>query len=168
VLESIIAWSLSHRVAVMRDGLVVELAPPQTLYLHPRSVFAARFVGQADLFPCTVLRGEGAALWLRTPLGDLLAHGPQPAGQEALSLLIRPEHVTILSPGSAGPNVLQGTITRVVFSGRLVEYAVVLAGGATLRVQATSATLHQQGEAVSLYLPPERCVVVQGDRDADT
>jgi iron(III) transport system ATP-binding protein len=153
------AMALSDRVAVMRDGCVVECAPPQDLYLRPRSVFAARFVGQADLLPCRVVgRGDGLT-WLDTPLGRLASAGEAPMA-ETLSLLIRPEHVEI---GGADPlNRLEGVVRRVVFSGRLVEYLVETAHGARLRVQGTSATLRGDGEAISLRLPPERCVVVQG------
>jgi iron(III) transport system ATP-binding protein len=154
------AMALSDRVAVMRDGCVVECAPPRELYLRPRTVFAARFVGQADLLPCTVAGQEGGLLWLETPLGRLASAGPAPAAVP-LSLLVRPEHVD-LAPGGEGPNLLAGTIRRVVFSGRLVEYLVEVTGGATLRVQGTSATLRAEGEAVRLRLPPEHCVVVAG------
>jgi iron(III) transport system ATP-binding protein len=154
------AMALSDRVAVMRDGRVVECAPPRELYLRPRSVFAARFVGQADLLPCTVAGHKNGLLWLETPLGRLASTGAAPA-PGPLSLLIRPEHVE-LAADEAGPNLLRGTIRRVVFSGRLVEYLVETEGGASLRVQGTSATLRGEGEAVRLRLPPERCVVVAG------
>jgi iron(III) transport system ATP-binding protein len=160
------AMALSDRVAVMRDGLVVELAPPRALYLHPRTVFAARFVGQADLFRCTVLSSDAAMTWLDTPLGPLASLGQAPA-IGPLSLLIRPEHVEFAAPGTTGPNLLDGTIGRVIFSGRLVEYVVTLRDGATLRVQGTSATLRDENEAVRLRLPPERCVVVQGSPEQD-
>jgi iron(III) transport system ATP-binding protein len=153
------AMALSDRVAVMRDGRVVECAPPQDLYLRPRSVFAARFVGQADLLPCRVIGQSDGMTWLDTPLGRLISAGPAPSA-ERLALLIRPEHVEI--GGGEGVNQLEGVVRRVVFSGRLVEYLVETAQGARLRVQGTSATLHAEGVAISLRLPPERCVVVQG------
>ena len=155
------AMALSDRVAVMRNGVVEELAAPRDLYLRPRSVFAARFVGQADLFPCTILARDAAGTWLETPLGRLRSEGAAPA-DGPLSLLIRPEHIELAAPDAAGGNLLDGTITRVVFSGRIVEYLVEVMGGARLRVQGTSGTLRGEGDGVRLHLPPARCVVVQG------
>lgn len=149
--------ALSDRVAVMRDGVVVEQAAPRALYLRPRTVFAARFVGQADLLPCAVLGQEGGLLWLETPLGRLAS--TDRAAEGPLALLIRPEHVEF---GGEGVNARAGVIRRVVFSGRLVEYLVELEAGAVLRVQTTSGQLRGEGETVSLRLPPERCVVVRG------
>lgn len=153
--------ALSDRVAVMRNGVVVELAAPRDLYLRPRTVFAARFVGQADLFACAVLERQEGVTWLETPLGPLASLGQVPQAGP-LSLLIRPEHVEFVAADAQGANLLDGQIRRVIFSGRLVEYAVELAGGAVLRVQGTSGTLRGEGEGVRLHLPPERCVVVQG------
>lgn len=154
--------ALSDRVAVMRNGVVVELAPPRDLYLRPRTVFAARFVGQADLFACTVAAREAGFTWLDTPLGRVASEGAAPdAG--LLSLLIRPEHVDVVAPGTEGANMVDGTIRRVIFSGRLVEYVVALHGGVQLRVQGTSGTLLEDGAPIRLHLPPARCVVVQGD-----
>ncbi len=150
------AMALSDQVAVMRDGVVVEQAAPRDLYLRPRTVFAARFVGQADLLPCTIAGREDGTLWLDTPLGRI-ASTSEPA-EGPVSLLIRPEHIAF----GEGVNALSGVIRRVVFSGRLVEYVVELAGGAALRVQGTSGLLREEGEAVRLNLPPERCVVVRG------
>lgn len=149
--------ALSDRVAVMKDGAVVEEAAPRTLYLRPRSAFAARFVGQADLLPCRVIGREAGRLRLETPLGPILAEGE--AGTGPLALLIRPEHVAF---AETGENLREGVIRRVVFSGRLVEYLVELAGGARLRVQGTSGTLRGEGERVRLNLPPAHCVVVAG------
>ncbi len=155
------ALALSDRVAVMRDGLVVEIGAPQDLYLRPRTAFAARFVGQADLLPCSGAEREGDALRLRTPVGPVLSRCFPEAPRAPLSLLIRPEHVEFAEVGAAGANLIPGRIRRMVFSGRLVEYEVAVEGGA-LRVQGTSRHLREEGEGVVLHLPPERCVVVEG------
>jgi iron(III) transport system ATP-binding protein len=151
------AMALSDRVAVMRDGVVIEEAAPRALYLRPRTVFAARFVGQADLLPCAIAGQAEGYLWLDTPLGRLASTDEPATGP--LSLLIRPEHIEF---GGGGPNTLDGVIRRVVFSGRLVEYQVELPGGAVLRAQTTSGQIRGDGETIQLRLPPERCVVVRG------
>jgi iron(III) transport system ATP-binding protein len=152
------AMALSDRVAVMNEGRVVECAAPRDLYLRPRTAFAARFVGQADLLPCMVAARDSGVTWLDTPLGRIASAGEPPPG--AVSLLIRPEHIEF---GGDGVNVLDGVIRRVVFSGRLVEYVVDVSPGVALRVQGTSATLRAEGGAVRLRLPPERCVMLSGD-----
>jgi iron(III) transport system ATP-binding protein len=161
------AMALSDRVAVMRDGRVMELAPPRDLYLRPRTVFAARFVGQADLLPCTLAGRDGVSTLLETPLGRIVSLAAPETPRPPLALLIRPEHVAFAEPGAVGSNLLAGRIRRVVFSGRLVEYLVETAPGTALRVQGTSAALRNEGEEVRLHLPPERCVVVEGSAEPE-
>ncbi|MBL8835361.1 MAG: ABC transporter ATP-binding protein [Alphaproteobacteria bacterium] len=160
------ALSLSDRIAVMKDGAIVELDTPQALYLRPRTTFTARFVGQADLLPCTVVERGADRLALDTPLGPLHSTVFPPGLDGTLALLVRPEHIEFRDGEAAfGRNMLGGVVQRVLFSGRLVEY-VVQVGAAALRVQATSRSLKAEGDRVTLHLPPERCVVVAGDADS--
>ena len=148
------AMSLSDRVALMRDGEVVELATPQDLYLRPTHAFTARFLGLAELLPCTVHGPEAGFVRVDTPLGPLLASG-DPAGT---LLLIRPEHVRLDAPPGA-PNQVPGTITRTAFAGRHVDYTVDVAGH-SIPMQAPSSTVHAVGAAVTVTLPPEQCWLV--------
>jgi len=52
------ALSVSDRVAVMRDGSVVQVAPPRTVYRRPASRFVAEFVGDNNVFE-GVVASEG-------------------------------------------------------------------------------------------------------------
>lgn len=151
--------ALSDRVAVMDNGEIVECDTPEALYLRPRTAFAARFVGQADLLEAVPAAREEGRWWLDTPLGRLESRCPPAAGAAPFHLLIRPEHIEFAE--GEGPNVRAGRIVRRVFSGRIVEYFVAVGGG-TLRVQGTSRALLPPGQEVRLFLPPERCVVVAG------
>jgi iron(III) transport system ATP-binding protein len=153
------ALALSDRVAVMREGVIVECDTPQNLYLRPRTAFAARFVGQAELLPATPVAREEGRWWLDTPVGRIESRCVPEAPAGSPQLLVRPEHIEFVA--AEGANVVAGRITRRVFSGRIVEYFVEV-GEAVLRVQGTSRTLLPDSGAVRLFLPPERCVVVAG------
>ena len=54
------ALSVSDRVAVMRDGAVVQVAPPRTVYRRPASRFVAEFVGDNNVLE-GVVAAEGDA-----------------------------------------------------------------------------------------------------------
>jgi multiple sugar transport system ATP-binding protein len=84
------AMTLGQRVAVMRDGRILQVDRPQQLYEHPRSLFIAAFIGspamnlvEASLEPDAVRFGQ-----YRVPL----AGGRRPLGAgERVVLGIRPE-----------------------------------------------------------------------------
>ncbi|HZT50505.1 MAG TPA: ABC transporter ATP-binding protein [Stellaceae bacterium] len=156
------ALSLSDRIAVMQAGAIVELDVPARLYYAPRTAFVARFIGQAELLPCRpVARGDGAVI-VETPVGRLVSFCyPEPLEAE-LSLAVRPEHVELIAnPPRGTANLVSGVIEREIFTGKLVEYAVRV-GEAVLRAQCTSMTRWAVGAQVTLRVPPERCILVNG------
>ena len=71
------ALSLSDRVAVMRDGRVLQLGPPRELYERPRTRFVADFVGTNNLVPGRVVEAAGDAVVVETGLGRLRARLPR-------------------------------------------------------------------------------------------
>ena len=44
------AMTMSDRVAIMRDGLIEQIGSPEELYQTPATLFAARFLGETNLF----------------------------------------------------------------------------------------------------------------------
>jgi len=94
------AMTLGHRVAVMRAGVLQQIAPPQHLYDHPDNLFVAGFIGSPamNFLPATLERTEaGHALRvgaesLAVPAQTLAAR-PALAGYVGKSLIvgIRPE-----------------------------------------------------------------------------
>jgi iron(III) transport system ATP-binding protein len=58
------ALAICHRVAVLRDGVLHQCAPPRQLVQQPATAFVGRFVLQANLLPASLQAGN-----LVTPLG---------------------------------------------------------------------------------------------------
>jgi multiple sugar transport system ATP-binding protein len=67
--DQIEAMTLGHRVAVLRKGVLQQIAPPQFLYDHPVNLFVAGFIGSPAMnFIEATLR--------RTEAGYFVAAGP--------------------------------------------------------------------------------------------
>jgi multiple sugar transport system ATP-binding protein len=47
--DQIEAMTMGHRVAVMRKGILQQVAPPQELYLNPANLFVAAFIGSPSM-----------------------------------------------------------------------------------------------------------------------
>ena len=160
------ALSLSDRVALMRAGRVVECGTPQELYYRPRRLFTAQFIGRAEIVPCTVARREGGAALLETPLGAIVSKCGASDASGRASLMIRPEHLSIVPADARVANTLPGTVASAVFLGRLFEYEIAL-GGRRLKLQTLSTQPHAPGARVALHAPPERCVLIGETEDLD-
>ncbi|KUG58363.1 ABC transporter [Serinicoccus chungangensis] len=83
------ALSMADQVAVMRDGRVHQVAPPEEVYAAPVDAWVASFVGEADLFPVPGTDAEGL---VDTPLGRVEVTG---GADDATHVLVRPEQVVL-------------------------------------------------------------------------
>ncbi len=143
------AFVLGDKVAVMRDGRVLQVDTPTDVYGSPVSPWVASFVGEANILDGTA--GSGS---IDTALGALPAANGTRGRCRAV---VRPEHLLV----SAGGN---GTIRSVEFYGHDSTYRVDLGQGSyTVRVAA--APTFRPGDAVSLSYAGPAVVAFPEDRN---
>jgi spermidine/putrescine transport system ATP-binding protein len=125
------AFSMADRVAVMRDGVILQDGPPAALYDRPVDSWVASFIGQMNFFPGTVEDQDPPTVRLdRGPtLGGLLPEAALRAGDSVL-VAVRPERIA-MAPGrvnGAAPDPgsvrFGGRLVRSVFLGDQVEFTV--------------------------------------------
>jgi iron(III) transport system ATP-binding protein len=153
------AMTTADIIAVMNAGKIEQAGSPEDVYDRPRSEFVARFIGSSN-----VIKGKAldethlscAGATLRCTGGKLVA-----GGEGALAVR---QHVVRLwaNKPDAMDNVVPGTVVRQVFLGSSRDYMVELPDQTQMRVVASAAENIPQGAAVWLYLPPERCRVLNG------
>ncbi|MGG5822018.1 ABC transporter ATP-binding protein [Falsiroseomonas sp. HW251] len=153
------ALSLSDRIAVLRDGVLADLGTPEELYLRPRDAFTAAFIGRTRFLPCRVVARDDAGALVETEFGAVRCAAAAPDG--TVQLMVRPEHILLGPPSADAPNRFAGTVEDVSFAGRTVAYAVRV-GSTRLDVLAMSVAMRAPGDAVSVELPPDRCVLLPG------
>jgi spermidine/putrescine transport system ATP-binding protein len=129
------ALTMSDRIAVMSNGNVEQIGSPTEIYANPATVFVAGFIGQANLWPCSVQsRTDGTATV--TALGSTLTatvHLPEITGGRPGTVMIRPERlqISMAEPTGAGARVA-GTVTDLTFQGPVVRLALDAADGSPI------------------------------------
>jgi putative spermidine/putrescine transport system ATP-binding protein len=115
------ALSLADRIAVLRDGRLVQVAVPHALYDRPADAFVASFVGRANLIDGTASAGNV----VDTPLGPIVTSLHGRAAGERVRLLVRPERIEA-SASATGENVFAVDVVHDRFFGasRHLELAV--------------------------------------------
>jgi len=148
------ALSMADLVAVLRDGRVVQAAPPAELYGAPRDLGVATFVGEAVVLPAVIEDGRA-----QTALGLLAVRDAVPArglgvGSLAGTVVVRPEQVVIGAPtigvlARVGPTVFYGHDALV--------HLALASGGRTPEVFARTQGPAQvaEGEQVGLTVQGE-------------
>jgi spermidine/putrescine transport system ATP-binding protein len=98
------AFSMSDRVAVMDQGVLEQVGTPEEVYRRPATLFVASFVGEANRFPGKISVADGDRYQVALDGGpEVAAHGaPGLAQGQAVTMIVRPEHVRITPGGGAG------------------------------------------------------------------
>ncbi len=131
------ALTLSDRVAVMNNGRILQEGTPEDIYDRPTSKFVADFIGQTNFFEGVVADTAGPVTLVRESSGLELrcAATPWAARGMRVAVAIRPEKVMPVNGGRPSGNQAKGTLVRRTFLGDLVQYHVLLPGGAEVICQ---------------------------------
>ncbi len=111
------ALSMGHEVAVLREGKIVQLASPETLYRRPADADLARFVGEAVL-----LTGVAAGGRVTCGLGTLRLAPGMPEGP--VDILVRPEQLRLV-PLAEAPEA-HARVGTVTFYGHDASVSLLL------------------------------------------
>ena len=111
------AMVMSDRIAIMRDGQIVQTGTPQDIYQRPGSRFVAEFMGEVNVF---TVRDE------RMIEIDIAAPGVADA-----YLVVRPEYLKKLTDGDAADFRFSATIANEYMLGSRTQFHLA-AGDATL------------------------------------
>jgi spermidine/putrescine transport system ATP-binding protein len=95
------AFSMSDRVAVMDEGVLVQVGAPQEVYQRPATLFVADFVGSSNRIAATVESVAGETYRLAAPGGPRFeALGPPGVGVgSAVTVIVRPERISLSGDG---------------------------------------------------------------------
>jgi ABC-type Fe3+/spermidine/putrescine transport system ATPase subunit len=140
------ASMMADRVALLIDGRVQQVGPPEVFYQRPASLAVARFFGAQNFLPGTL---GGDKKTVATSLGPLmLRHNGVAPGP--VTVVIRPEQVQIRDTSEAG---LEGRIHEHQFLGALHRYAITV--GPVLLTALTTVAPFRAGDSVKVNLPSE-------------
>ena len=155
------ALRMGDRIALMRDGRIVQTGEPYHIYNHPRDRLAAAFFSDVN-----VVEGTVASQQIDTPFGPFLSVG-NPDGTE-VEIVIRPEHLALqLDSGNPAPVAspdlgmpAAGRVSRARFLGAesLVEVRVER-DGSLLRATVPGTFLPPDGAPIWISLRRDRCFV---------
>ncbi len=149
------AMFMADRIALMREGRVVQLGTPQELYLRPADPFVAAFLGEVNRMPGRVRAGR-----VETPVGPLAADG---LADGPAAVLLRPEGLRVLpGEGGDGPAVAaEVEACRLLGATTLVHLAVPDGAGGLLHLHARTppGPLLARGQRVRLAMDPDRAFV---------
>ena len=119
------AFHLADRVAVIRDGRLIQTGTPKEIYENPADAYTARLTGAELTIPGTVLTAEERMVTVDIGGASVLALGDAAPG-ERVKIAYRPEDLVIAAPGLPSTdlstrNLLYATVSERRDMGGLVR-----------------------------------------------
>jgi len=176
------ALSMADRIAIMREGRVVQRGTPRELYRRPGSRFVAEFLGETNFITaCVAAADEGepshAGEWrpgvlLECAAGRLRAEiepGSVSPGDRVVCS-IRPEALRAAGDGAA--DSIRARHLSTTYLGEIAQHVLELEGGGTVRIAELNPVpgsvggSAEPGGAITLTARPEDVVVLSESPEA--
>lgn len=155
------ALTMSDRIAVIRQGRVMQLGAPKDLYERPANRFVADFIGDSTFLPVETSGSQALCQ------GRLLGLPSDTAIRANSFLMLRPEKLHILAGEPADEmNTFSGSIKSIVYQGDSVLTQITLSDGQIISMRGATqpdATALQVGSPITLGLPHEDTVLVSDE-----
>ena len=164
------AMAIADRIVVMNKGRIEDVGTPASIYMRPRSLFSAGFMGEANFLPAEVRGTKGNDTELETALGTLVlpaaafVSGVPTAGSD-VTLCIRPEHFSGAGTQVATVSIGHGRITGSAFFGTH-HRCHVAAGGLQFTAHLPQADKPDVGAELELRLKAQSIVVLEDRAEA--
>jgi iron(III) transport system ATP-binding protein len=157
------AMALADVLAVMQDGEIRQVGSPLEIYRRPKSLYVARFIGEANTLPARITSIQDGMATCESDIGRFAVElgSPQIVGERG-DIVVRPEDIVLRATDdvhTTPPNTCEGQIAASVLLGPHVELQIRV-GTANLRAWVSSALSGSfvPGKTVKLTLPTERLV----------
>lgn len=159
------ALNMSDRIAVMRNGTFLQIGTPSEIYDSPRSVYVARFVGEANILPCTFTKMlddtsaqvdfGGMPLTVRT--GN---HDRTYRNGDFVPAALRGEQIRLSDTGT-----FSGTVTDVSFAGGVLRLTLSCGKTPLTAIRYGLDTSVHPGDTVRFDIPALAAVLCESDAD---
>jgi multiple sugar transport system ATP-binding protein len=149
------AMAMADTIALMNDGRLEQLGPPQEIYDRPASLFAAGFIGSPPMnflpFRGSVKPGDRAVVIAKGEARIEVPEAREGIAEAELVLGARPEHVRLSDASRLRVSVLD---TEYLGTNQIVTLAT--ADGAQLKARIPSEVTVRPGDQTGLTFKPEK------------
>jgi multiple sugar transport system ATP-binding protein len=172
--DQVEAMTMGDRICVMKDGAIMQVADPLTLYRQPENLFVAGFIGSP---PMNLLKGKiekvDGGLVFKEAADDNVVSIPLKGSVEAIAgkvvgkpivFGVRPEHLTEESKnGSTAPVSSTIDIAEPMGSESLVY---MRAGTGNLIARIHGESLYHMGQPITVYVNLDKVALFDSETES--
>jgi len=159
------AMAISDNIAVMHAGRIEQVGTPPEIYSHPKSAFVASFIGRANMIAGTITSAVNGIVDVNANAVSLRGNGTNGklnVDQKAL-FFCKEEDMRL---GKDGVNCVSGKVILTEYHGEtIIVHLEGQIGPLRVRLPAIMASNVPVGMQVSVFFPPQACLVFPQKRN---
>jgi len=155
------AMSMADRVAVMKDGEILQVGTPTDLYSNPHTPFIADFVGASNMLEGKVVKSDENYTYVK--IGEYQFASITKIDKEDVQVVIRPENIRVTSKNNnIDDNYLEGIVEFSTFLGSTVRYEVKMEDQFIIidTVYESGEQILEPGAEIKMVVHPERVLLI--------
>jgi iron(III) transport system ATP-binding protein len=127
------ALSMADRVALLKEGQIMQIGTPRQLYRAPESKFVAEFLGETNLIEPAQAADESDVTRYTIEAGTFTALSVNDQSNTKHKLLsVRPEAIRLRKEGE--PNTLPGKLLETTYLGESAQHLVEIKGCPPIKI----------------------------------
>jgi spermidine/putrescine ABC transporter ATP-binding subunit len=138
------AMTMSDRIAVMNEGKIIQVGPPDEIYDNPINYFVADFIGESNFIEGKIEKCDHQTFYFKTERGIVFkayANKHKSPGSQG-HLVIRPEKISFVEQNQSYANQFEAVIEEIIYLGDTTTYKTILVR------DGTELTIKQHNKAI--------------------
>ena len=161
------ALTMSNRIAVFDDGVVLQCSSPEDLYEKPENAFVANFIGENNRLMGTVEAINGDQATVKTDSGDIVVATKVNVNKvgERATLSLRPERIMVSPSKGKTPNTYSAKVEELIYHGDHIRTRFSVCGHDDFIVKIPNSIDNvslQEGKEVNIGWMSEDCLALDG------
>lgn len=154
------ALNMSDRVAVMHEGGFLQIGTPSEIYDSPKNAYIARFIGEANVLPCTCecCDGETASVNFAGKALTVRSAGRSCIPGEAVLAAVRGEKIRVSAVPTDG---VSATVTSLNFAGGVMRVTAEVSGASVTAMRYGLDQTISVGQQVWLEIPELAGILIE-------
>ena len=161
------ALTMSNRIAVFDDGVVLQCSSPEDLYEKPENAFVANFIGENNRLMGTVEAINGDQATVKTDSGDIVVATKVNVNKvgERATLSLRPERIMVSPSKEKTPNTYSAKVEELIYHGDHIRTRFSVCGHDDFIVKIPNSIDNvslKEGKEVDIGWMSEDCLALDG------
>ena len=156
------ALALSHEIAVMNQGKIVQIGSPRDIYERPATTFVADFIGSTNFIGAVVRDRSDHGFVVESAIGTLATSQRDGVTVSApVSLSIRPEDLRLYEtpPTNTNHTVIEGIVAAKVFLGECIDFKIMV-NDTELLARSHPSVRTPVGGKIYMSIDPLKCAIL--------